>query len=80
MFIMNISILRQLWSLVETSQPSTLLNLDDESLVESLIDQLKAEYPLCLQETQTVDVYIRSRTPLIRELAQHRLGLSPCPI
>ncbi|MGB3533880.1 MAG: hypothetical protein WBA13_10230 [Microcoleaceae cyanobacterium] len=70
---MNISILRQLWSLVETSQPSTLLTLDDESLVENLIGRLKAEYPLCLQDTQTVDVYIRSRTPLIRELAQHRL-------
>jgi hypothetical protein len=75
--IMNISILRQLWSLVETTQPSTLLNLDDESLVESLIGQLKAEHPLCLQEAQTVDIYIRSRTPLIRELAQHRLQFSP---
>lgn len=70
---MNISVLRQLWSLVETAQPNTLLNLDDDSLVESLIAQLTTEYPLCLQEAQTVDVYIRSRTPLIRELAQHRL-------
>ncbi|MGB3404796.1 MAG: hypothetical protein WBA77_19080 [Microcoleaceae cyanobacterium] len=73
---MNVSILRQLWSLVETSQPNTLLKLDDESLVESLIEQLKAQYPLCLQETETVDVYIRSRTLLIREMAQDRLQLS----
>ena len=67
---MNISILRQLWSLIETAQPSTLLNLDDDSLVENLITQLTEEYSLCPQEAQTVDVYIRSRTPLIRELAQ----------
>lgn len=76
--IMNISILRQFWSLVETTQPATLLNLDDDSLVERLIAQLTAEHPLCRQETQTVDVYIRSRTPLIREMAQHRLQFSPC--
>jgi hypothetical protein len=75
---MNISILRQLWSLVETTQPTTLLNLDDDSLVERLVAQLTAECPLCRQETQTVGVYIRSRTPLIREMAHHRLELSPC--
>ena len=38
---MTPTMLRQLWSLVENAQAATLVNLDDRSLVQWLIEQLK---------------------------------------
>lgn len=68
--------LRQLWSLVETTQTQMLLNLDDDSLVQWLLRQLKNQQPLDTDETHVVGSYIQSRIPLIRDMAQSRLVLS----
>lgn len=64
--------LRQLWTLVEDTQTHVLLSLDDTSLVQWLLRQLREECSLDRSETSTVCSYIRSRLPLIRDMAQAR--------
>lgn len=68
--------LRQLWTLVETTQSQILLSLDDASLVQWLLKQLGTQRSLDRQEADLFDGYIRSRLPLIRDLAQSRMALS----
>lgn len=67
--------LRQVWSLVETTQTNVLLNLDDQSLVQWLVRQLKTQQPLDAYETSIFSDYIESRLPLIRDLARSRRAL-----
>lgn len=64
--------LRQLWSLIETTQSNILLNLDDASLVQWLLRQITAQRSLDHQETNLLSAYIQSRLVLIRDLAQER--------
>ena len=64
------SILRQLWSVVETTQSNTLLKLDDASLVEWLLKQTETQASLNQNETCILSDYIHSRLNLIRDLAQ----------
>ena len=66
---MTPTILRQLWSVVETSQSNTLL-LDDASLVQWLLKQIKMKAMLDHDETNILSDYIHSRLTLIRDLAQ----------
>lgn len=70
---MSPRMLKQLWSLVESTQAQTLLNLDDMSLVQWLLKQLAHQYALNHQETNLFSHYIQSRLPLIRELATQRI-------
>lgn len=65
--------LRQLWAVVESAQTQILLNLDDSSLVQWLLRQLKAQRSLNPDETHMLNTYIRSKLPLIRDLAEERL-------
>jgi len=67
---MNPHLLRQLWSLIEGSQTHWILSLDDNSLVHWLIDQVSGERYLNPTETDYLNCYIRSRIPLIRDIAQ----------
>ena len=67
---MTPTILRQLWSVVETTQSNTLLKLDDASLVQWLLKQIKTEAMLDHNETNILSDYIHSRLTLIRDLAQ----------
>jgi hypothetical protein len=67
---MNPYLLRQLWSLIEGSQNHWIQSLDDNSLVHWLIDQIAGERVLNATETDNLNCYIRSRLPLIRDLAQ----------
>ncbi len=69
---MNPFLMRQLWSLIEASHSHLLLSLDDSSLVGWLIDRLSGEGPLNPGDTDSLDVYIRSRLSLIRDLASSR--------
>ncbi|MBE9163801.1 MULTISPECIES: hypothetical protein [Microcoleaceae] len=65
--------LRQLWSLIETTQATLLVNLDDDTLVQWLLKQLKANSALNGNETDVLNEYIESRLSLIRDLAEERL-------
>lgn len=69
---MTPTILRQLWSVVETTQTNTLLRLDDASLVQWLLKQTKTQAPLNHNEAHILSDYIHSRLTLIRDLAQER--------
>jgi succinate dehydrogenase flavin-adding protein (antitoxin of CptAB toxin-antitoxin module) len=64
--------LRQLWVLVEASQTSTLLGLDDNNLVQWLLRQFRAERSLDHNETDVLVTYIHSKLSLIRDMAQER--------
>jgi succinate dehydrogenase flavin-adding protein (antitoxin of CptAB toxin-antitoxin module) len=68
-------LLRQIWSLVEATQTQVLLNLDDETLVQWLLRQLKNQRSFDSQETDLLNTYLQSRLPLIRDLAQSRRAL-----
>lgn len=69
---MNPHLLRHLWSLVEHSQSSYLLALDDSSLVCWLLEQFTGQQPIDQAETDQLHRYIRAKIPLIRDLAQDR--------
>ena len=69
---MTPTILRQLWSVVETTQANTLLKLDDASLVQWLLKQTKTQASLDHNEIHILSDYIHSRLTLIRDLAQER--------
>lgn len=69
---MTPTIMRQLWSVVETTQARTLLQLDDASLVQWLVKQTKKQVLLDCQETDFLCSYIQSRLSLIRDLAEGR--------
>ncbi len=71
---MTPTMLRQLWSVVENSQATTLVSLDDATLVQWLIKQLKNSSPLNCREADLMNEYIMSRLSLIRDLAEERLG------
>jgi hypothetical protein len=67
---MNPNLLRQLWTLIEGSQTHWILSLDDNSLVCWLIEQISGERHLNPSEADRLNCYIRSRIPLIRDIAQ----------
>ncbi|HEY9878532.1 MAG TPA: hypothetical protein V6D29_08750 [Leptolyngbyaceae cyanobacterium] len=69
---MNPTLLRQLWALIENSQSSLLLALDDHSLVQWLLEQLSKQRSLNRKETECLSGYIQSRLSLIRDLAESR--------
>ncbi len=69
---MTPKIMRQLWSVIETTQTKTLLQLDDASLVQWLVKQTTTQALLDCQETDFLCDYIQSRLPLIRDLANER--------
>jgi len=64
--------LRQLWTLIEETQATILLSLDDHSLLQWLLHSIKVERSLNCDETNVLTTYIRSRLVLIRDLAQSR--------
>ncbi len=69
---MNPLMLRQLWSLVEATQAALLINLDDASLVQWLLRQLKTQQPLNPEEVTILSSYIHSKLSLIRDLAHQK--------
>jgi hypothetical protein len=69
---MTPTMMRQLWSLIETTQANILLKLDDASLVQWLLSQLHNRDLCDLDEANIFSDYIRNKLPLIRDLAQER--------
>jgi ribosome assembly protein YihI (activator of Der GTPase) len=65
----NASMLRQLWSLIEEIQSSTLLKLSDAELVAQILQRLEAKKVLSTEDNNLVSDYIYSKTSLIRDLA-----------
>ncbi|NEQ95509.1 MAG: hypothetical protein F6K30_02040 [Cyanothece sp. SIO2G6] len=69
---MSPRMIRQVWTLIENSQPNTLLSLDDNSLVSWIINQMESGRLLNSQEVDLYSGYIRSRLPLIRDMVAAR--------
>ncbi|AFZ57113.1 hypothetical protein H6G54_27790 [Anabaena cylindrica FACHB-243] len=68
-------LIQQLWAIIESTQVSTLLQFDDNALVQLLIQQLTAKQSLDAKETPSIDTYIKSKLPLIRDTAESRMSL-----
>ncbi|NJR65536.1 MAG: hypothetical protein HC772_09825 [Leptolyngbyaceae cyanobacterium CRU_2_3] len=69
---MNSSTLRYLWALIEETQTSTLLHLEDTDLVQQLVNQLSHRQILSPEEANIVSSYLFSKTSLIRAIAYSR--------
>ncbi|MGB6302077.1 MAG: hypothetical protein WBF90_38715 [Rivularia sp. (in: cyanobacteria)] len=69
---MTPKIMRQVWSVVETTQTKTLLHMDDASLVKLLVKQTTNQASLDCHEADFLGDYIQSRLPLIRDIAHER--------
>ncbi len=66
-------IMRQLWSVVETTHTKTLLQMDDASLVQWLVKQTNTQASLDRSEADFLSDYIQSRIALIRDMAEERM-------
>ena len=66
--------LRRMWNFVETSNPSTIINLSDDEIVKRLILQVESISPLNLDKHDILCRYISARTPLIRDLAHSKMA------
>ncbi|MBF2047744.1 MAG: hypothetical protein EDM05_037435 [Leptolyngbya sp. IPPAS B-1204] len=67
---MSPTMMRQFWSLVEGIRANIPVALDDNSLEQWLLRQLRSEQALNHRDTAIFSNYIHSRLPLIRELVQ----------
>lgn len=65
-------LLRQFWSVIEATQSAILLGLDDHSLVQWLLKQIRTERSLDHGEVDALYHYIYSRLSLIRDIAAAR--------
>jgi hypothetical protein len=67
--VMSYNLVHQIWKLIEATQTSFLLKLDDQSLVQWLIQQLRKTQILNREEEEATKAYIQSRLLLIRDVA-----------
>lgn len=68
--------MQQLWAVIESTQVSTLLQFDDAALIQLLFKQFTAQQALDAQTTCSLNTYLESKLPLIRDTAEGRLGIS----
>ncbi len=71
--IINPLRLRQIWTLVESSQASLLVRLDDPDLEQWLMRQFTKDQTLSPIESQAMTHYVHSKLPLIRDLAEQKV-------
>ncbi len=69
---MDIQVVRELWSIVEQTETTLLLNLSDNDLVMQLVDRLQRFKSLNTHQYLFAKTYVSTRTPLIRDLAKAR--------
>jgi hypothetical protein len=69
---MSANLIREIWRLVEETQSSTLLKLDDGELLSTLLLRLTKSQALSLTEAKAASTYLHSRLTLIRDLALSR--------
>ena len=66
---MDIRLIRQLWSAVQSASEEGLSQLDDTSLMQSLVSVLQEDPGFDPGNVPAMNSYIRSRLPLIRDMA-----------
>jgi len=67
---MDVSLLRKLWSIVESAPSQRVSTLDDPGMLQWLMDLLQADPTFDPRQLPVASNYIQSRLPLIRDLAQ----------
>ncbi len=72
--MLTAKMMQQIWAVIESTQVSTLLQFDDAALVQVLLQQLKAKQAIDPQADSTLNSYIKSKLPLIRDTAEGRLS------
>ncbi|MEM8612341.1 MAG: hypothetical protein AAGF93_10015 [Cyanobacteria bacterium P01_H01_bin.105] len=65
-------LLRQLWSVIDAAHSNHILSLDDQGLANWVVEQLCHQSPLEPFELTQINRYIRSKLPLIRDIAQDK--------
>jgi hypothetical protein len=68
---MDTRLVHQLWSAVESFPLGQLANLDDSSLLKSIVDLLQSDPSFESHNVPAISTYIQSRMPLIRDIFQH---------
>ncbi len=71
--MVNSKTLRHIWLILEQTQAQRILELSDSDLLVRVQKQLEAQIFLSDSELNNANIYINSRLPLIRDLAQSRL-------
>jgi hypothetical protein len=66
----NIELIHQIWTLIERTSWSFLLNSDEQRLVDGLVHQLTTEHQLSSAAIEDVRRYLQARIPLLRDIAQ----------
>jgi len=68
--------MQQLWAVIESTQVNTLLQFDDSDLVKLLLNRFANQQVIDAQTANSLNTYIKSRLPLIRDIAEERRSLS----
>ena len=71
--ILNITLLRQTWNLIETTNASELLEVGETELIQKLLSRLDAQKPLADRERICVNDYLHSKIGLIKDTAEARM-------
>ena len=70
---MNITLLRQTWNLIETTNAMELVEVGEAELIQKLLNRLDAQKPLADTERIYINNYLRSKINLIKDTAEARL-------
>ena len=70
---MNISLLRQIWNLIETMNASEIVEIGEHELIQRLLNSIDAQKPLADQERVSLNEYLHSKISLIKDTAESRL-------
>ncbi len=66
---MDIKLIRQLWSTVQSASAKGLSQLDDTMLMQSLVDVMREDPGFDPGNLAAMNSYIQTRLPLIRDIA-----------
>lgn len=67
--------MQQLWAVIESTQVNLLLQFDDSDLVKLLLNRFANQQSIDAQTANSLNTYIQSRLPLIRDIAEEQRSL-----
>ncbi|MEJ1937714.1 hypothetical protein WDZ92_46570 [Nostoc sp. NIES-2111] len=66
--------MQQLWAVIESTNVGILLQFDDVALVQLLLQKLNNKQEVDIQADTSLNTYITSKLPLIRDTAESRFS------
>jgi hypothetical protein len=73
---LNTTLLRQTWTLIETTNAWELLEASESDLIQRLLQRLDAQKPLADQERVSLNDYLQTKMSLIKDTAESRLVMA----